>query len=389
MTSSTIIVGLNGALQKRFILPDKAVLVPGNVHRAKDVQIGLGGKGQDVAISLDCLGYEGSSQLAQFVGSGASGDMVFDLLLEKLGEPAMALTVRTLSSMRTCTSIVASDATTELVEPSGVISTEDMAELMTKLEKVSDPPAAAICIMGSMPPGPGCTDDIYAEIYRRVAGPSSLCVVDSVVGSEYLLRAMAGMEKPGPAIFKMNASELCKLAGITKSGNEADGVLPEELTVAISEFLKKYSPFALKALKAVAITDGKHPAYFAAFNDQGFQLYKVPVPVLDSEALLFPIGAGDSVAAGMLAAWRCLAERSSDYSVLSSDLTNALTEHVDANGLETQDESVCSMISAFAFGLACGSASCLQEENSVLQTDDVLNLFKSAGRPAFLMKQEI
>eukprot|EP00980_Cylindrotheca_fusiformis_P008179 scaffold1734_cov196-Cylindrotheca_fusiformis.AAC.1 len=47
MAATKIIVGLNGALQKRFILPDEGVLVPGNVHRAKSVQTGVGGKGQD------------------------------------------------------------------------------------------------------------------------------------------------------------------------------------------------------------------------------------------------------------------------------------------------------------------------------------------------------
>ena len=33
-------------------------------------------------------------------------------------------------------------------------------------------------------------------------------------------------------------------------------------------------------------------------------------------------------------------------------------------------------VAAFAFGLACGSASCLQEENSVLDAGDVYTLFK-------------
>jgi hypothetical protein len=71
-SSTTIVVGLNAALQKRFILPnDASILIPGNVHRAKEVQIGVGGKGQDVAISLNCLNYlPAGLQLAQFVGHG-------------------------------------------------------------------------------------------------------------------------------------------------------------------------------------------------------------------------------------------------------------------------------------------------------------------------------
>lgn len=50
-SSPTVIVGLNGALQKRFVLGD-ASLIPGNVHRATSIQSGVGGKGQDVAIAL-------------------------------------------------------------------------------------------------------------------------------------------------------------------------------------------------------------------------------------------------------------------------------------------------------------------------------------------------
>jgi fructose-1-phosphate kinase PfkB-like protein len=73
MGGSTVIVGLNAALQKRFILPPTTTLVPGDVHRATEVQTGVGGKGQDVAIALSCLNFK-NLQLAQFIGSGAEGN---------------------------------------------------------------------------------------------------------------------------------------------------------------------------------------------------------------------------------------------------------------------------------------------------------------------------
>ena len=77
MTSPTsIIVGLNGALQKRFILPDEGMLVSGNVHRAEQVQTGVGGKGQDVAIALNCLSPKSNLNLAQFIGTGSAGNAV-------------------------------------------------------------------------------------------------------------------------------------------------------------------------------------------------------------------------------------------------------------------------------------------------------------------------
>jgi 1-phosphofructokinase len=352
MSGSTIVVGLNGALQKRFVLPTNTPLVPGNVHRAQTIQTGLGGKGQDVAVTLNCLNYDGDLQLAQFVGNDAPGDMVYDMIVDKLGQEATALTVRPNSSMRTCTSIVGTDATTELVEPSGVITEQEMAELMSKLEALSDPPAA-LCIMGSMPPG--CADDTYAQMYKRVASPNMLCLVDSVVGVDTLIDAVASMDKPGPTLYKINASELCKLAAVAKSKGEVDGVDLEELTEGISSFIHKFAPGAAK-LRGIAITDGKHPAYFAAFQEKEFSLYRLPTPVLKDVSLVYPIGAGDSVAAGTLAAWRSLSG-SDDTPVLPSDITKAIENHAKVDDFSAPSSEVRSMVSAFAFGLACGSAS--------------------------------
>ena len=39
------------------------------------------------------------------------------------------------------------------------------------------------------------------------------------------------------------------------------------------------------------------------------------------------------------------------------------------------------MATAFAFGLACGSASCMQEENSVFSVDDAERLFVDMAKP--------
>eukprot|EP00531_Pseudo-nitzschia_arenysensis_P013475 CAMPEP_0116152202 /NCGR_PEP_ID=MMETSP0329-20121206/20521_1 /TAXON_ID=697910 /ORGANISM="Pseudo-nitzschia arenysensis, Strain B593" /LENGTH=181 /DNA_ID=CAMNT_0003648899 /DNA_START=43 /DNA_END=585 /DNA_ORIENTATION=- len=155
MNKHNIVVGLNGALQKRFILPTDKSLVPGNVHRATRVDFGVGGKGQDVAIALDCLlgrgrisgedatgDHEDTSdacekrsntiRLVQFIGTGFAGDAVHNLLNDCLGEEAMEFTVRSSSEMRTCTSIVASDDTTELVEPSctSIVASDETTELV-------------------------------------------------------------------------------------------------------------------------------------------------------------------------------------------------------------------------------------------------------------------
>lgn len=381
-----MICALNGALQKRFVLPNETPLVPGNVHRIQEVQVGIGGKGQDVAIALSCLGYR-SMAIAQFLGDGEAGDLVSDLLLDRVGKEAMQLTVRTECPLRTCTSVVASDTTTELIEPSGVISHEEMSDLLSKLDTLEGGTAAAVCIMGSMPPG--CPDSAYADIYQRSASSNTLCVIDSVAGLEPLLEMIATKDKRGPTIFKVNASELCALAGVKKDSNEVDGVKQDELVAAIKGFFTKFQPVAVQALTAIAITDGAHAAHLAVMDGNDFQMFKLPVSALPSGLTLFPIGAGDAVAAGTLASWQSLSEgaNGSDVSCLPDNIKDPLRSF-DNNVSASSDSFVSTLLSSFNFGLACGSASCLQEENSVLKAEDVLQLF-AKGKPSFLASHSL
>ncbi|GKY91292.1 hypothetical protein MPSEU_000101600 [Mayamaea pseudoterrestris] len=404
MSRATIVVGLNGALQKRFILSPSDSLVPGDVHRAERVQIGLGGKGQDVAVALNCLKFQGHVQLAQFVGTGAEGDVVYHMLQDLLGEDGMRLTVRPASIMRTCTSIVARDCTTELVEPSPVIQENELRELQ---EKLIGQTADALCIMGSMPPG--CPDDLYAQIYQTVADRKTLCVIDSVVGLRGLLETIAAKPDKGPVMLKCNASELCRLAQVTKATSEAGGIAMEELLQAITAFMKIYN---YHALNAIAITDGSHDAYFIALpvgSDDEFRVFKVPVARLqstdddksfgskwgqwvetlkpdsttrDASPQLYPVGAGDAVAAGTLAAWKHLTDT-------AGMKPPCLPQEVQRLLAGNERPAARAMMTAFSFGLACGAASCLEEENSVLDILNVVNLFGKEGRPIFVSSHKV
>ena len=321
-----IVVGLNGALQKRFVLPS-GNLVPGNVHRASHVDFGVGGKGQDVAIALHCLldrnvdDCEADSikdtniRLVQFIGTGFAGDAVYSLLEDQLGEDAIAYTVRSSSEMRTCTSIVAADDTTELVEPSGVIAKTELEELFSIIsnnqnEESKNASPRSLCIMGSMPPG--CSEETYARMYEKLAGPDTVCVVDSLAGTLPLLQTISQSGNSdygtGPVLFKMNASELCKLAGTTKSNSEIDGISFSELILAIEGFLSKYPIISDMdeprdhGVIGLAITDGKHNGYFVAIRrtkqEDGalnpYEVFQLPVPNLGhgGSRTLYPIGAG-------------------------------------------------------------------------------------------------
>lgn len=291
------------------------------------------------------------------------------------------------------------------------------------LEKVSSIKADAVCVMGSMPPG--CPEETYAKIYEGVAdGKNTLCLIDSVAGLGPLLKQIAS--SGGPAILKCNASELCRLAGIKKSRSEADGVQQRELIEAIKSFLGK-SEFesAREALTAIAITDGLHPAYLAVLpvlQETEFRLFQLPITELfkeendndgveggddDGEKALgrtgsnsswgqwtekqaaepsqpiYPIGAGDAVAAGTIAAWKALTDKPSGSSSprMNADILASLAGN--------ESPMSRAILTAFSFGLACGTASCLNEENSVVKVDEVLDFFKKQERPLFLSCQSI
>ena len=369
-----VVVGLNGALQKRFVLQNQADLVPGNVHRASDIQTGIGGKGQDVAIALHCLQSQGV-KLVQFVGQGAEGDAVYQLMADRLGNEVIDDgTVRVKSHMRTCTSIVGGTETTELVEPSGYIEADEMATLLDQCEKNLSSSVGGICIMGSLPPG--CSDTTYSDIYQRISSKSSssssplLCVMDSVACVSSVFKVLSG-----PTIYKVNAQELTSLVGHT-SGTSLSETIPA--------FLKKFQPS--KHLEALAITDGKRPAYLcwldspseeAAPTESSWQLFPIDIPKLEANTL-YPIGAGDAVAAGTLAAWMALQSSSEPVHTRTVPLDCHEALLAKAKRLETSSglpSGASTLVAAFAFGLACGSASCLQEENSVLELDTVSRLF--------------
>jgi len=149
--STTVIIGLNAALQKRFILPPSTNLEPGNVHRSARVEVGVGGKGQDVAVALSCLDRSEDCQdkviLTQFIGNGPEGDTVLSALKQR--HLSDSLTIRNKAPLRTCTTIVSDACATELVENSGTISKNEMSDLFDKVERLTETgKAGCLCIMG-------------------------------------------------------------------------------------------------------------------------------------------------------------------------------------------------------------------------------------------------
>jgi fructose-1-phosphate kinase PfkB-like protein len=430
LSQSIVIVGLNAALQKRFILPPGTNLDVGNVHRAYRLDTGVGGKGQDVGVALSCLISGGYSTppptttnintdnnqekviIAQFLGKGSEGEVVSQILKTKFGLSDQ-LTIRVAAPLRTCTTIVGANGATELVEMSGIVSNEEMVALHSKIDELvhqqgtgEGKKADCVCIMGSMPPG--CNDTTYAELTMRLVGRNSLVLIDSVIGLEPLLgvlktifddsgsssissttssSSMDKKEQRGGAVLKLNAAELCKLSGVAKS--EASQVTLEELSASTMGFVAKYTN-VIGSLDYLCITDGKFPGYIielpkvsTSSTRNNYRTWQLPPVDLSTRGMLYPIGAGDTVAAGTLAAMQYL--RRGGGGVITSDIGKHMLDKKTAwcggkSSGDDDDEGV-TMATAFAFGLACGSASCLQEDNSVFDVKDALTFFDDMKLP--------
>jgi len=383
--SSVLIIGLNPALQKRFVLAPNTDLIPGDVHRAASIQSGVGGKGQDVFTTLSCLSDASDSKpisVSQFIGSGAEGDSVLQLMNERSFDDSF--TVRTKSPIRTCTTIVATEHSTELVEPSGLVEADELSDLLSRIE---DKQMNALCIMGSMPPG--CPSNTYANIVKKMVQSDDdnskpyYCLIDSVIGLDEILNELErNKTKNINAALKINISELAKLGKVDSELNSLNSD-EEKVSHAVKAFKSAYSK-SESVLKYIAITAGKDPAFLVKFNSENDpDIWKLSIPNLvesNPGQTLYPIGAGDSVASGTLAAWLELLVDNKSAGASASILDSSIKDSI-LSIQQSYGKNVDTFACAFAFGLACGSASCLQEENSVLDKSDVIKLFSEMCHP--------
>mmetsp|Transcript_86 Transcript_86/g.151 ORF Transcript_86/g.151 Transcript_86/m.151 type:complete len:444 (+) Transcript_86:77-1408(+) len=411
LDGSTMIVGLNPALQKRFILDSN--LVPGNVHRAQRLEQGIGGKGQDGAVALSCLldSRDGKSSmspflLAQFVGSGSDGDTLMNLLQKQVPFSVQDsyLTVRTRTKLRICTTIVASDSATELVEPSGLVEADEMKQLLNHVNFLASSSSScgkysstlrSFCVMGSMPPG--CPIHTYADLAKLAVGQETIILIDAVVGLQPLIEELAKI-RTKTAILKVNLSELCHLAmDNTLIKNDKDSPTscsPEKHVFAVvNSFLRKHK-HARDALSHIAITNGKEDSFLVSIKrsknhddpsniflaEPDVCIWKIPVPRLPENTLFFPIGAGDTVSAALLVSLMHLKGNDPMF-CLKEKIRRAINSVVSSYDLSLGGEVAC----ALSFGLSCASASCLQTENSVFDVDDALILFLNMAKPSMLL----
>ena len=161
---SSAIIGLNAALQRVINLD---LLRPGEVNRGRRVTIGIGGKGQDVALAARYMNLISQPCLIQFVGQGSEGDTLLNLLeISKCNKNS--ITVRPEARLRTCITLVdrSNGESTEIIEPSGAIRPEEISLLLNTVEKQYEgDKLKGLAVMGSMPPG--CHKQLYSQIIQK------------------------------------------------------------------------------------------------------------------------------------------------------------------------------------------------------------------------------
>jgi fructose-1-phosphate kinase PfkB-like protein len=264
-TFKMLAFGPNPALQKvvRFDQP----ITLGGVNRATSLDYYVGGKGQGVAMAVNHWS-AGSSTVAHFLG-GDSGSFIQETLaaagVDQVIQPCAATT-------RTCTTLLHGQDPTELIDPSGSISSAELEGLIAKTSARIGQSAPGggqirgVALCGTSPPG---ADSLYASVARSMADDNVLLLLDGHKGvSETLATGRVD-------VLKINLDEAIALTGAADASAAARALL-----------LAPGAPLQRPG-SMVALTDGPRAARIF-FKSGGH--YEIGVPNVDC---VNAIGAGD------------------------------------------------------------------------------------------------
>ncbi|MDO5539482.1 MAG: 1-phosphofructokinase [Eubacteriales bacterium] len=261
-----VTVTMNPAIDKTV---DIDTLIPGGLNRIKRVEYDAGGKGINVSKTIRELG--GSSIATGFLG-GNGGKTIASVLKDK-GIDGDFIWVE--GETRTNTKVFEENGNlTELNEPGPVITEENMARLMEKLESYAREDTLFV-LSGSIPAG--VKKEVYAEIIRMIHRKGSKVLLDA---DGELFRK--GLEA-SPDIIKPNRVELEGYAGLTDNASEED-------------LLKIAREFKDRGVGSIAVSMGKEGAMFLLGE------YEAKCPALSVKAHS-TVGAGDAMVAALAYAW--------------------------------------------------------------------------------------
>ncbi len=266
MSQEILILGLNPAWQRLFFL-DK--FTPGEVHRVSKVEEYASGKGINCGRVLQLLG--GVPLLMHFLGA-EHGSRIFDEL-SACGIQQAPVWIK--EPTRICTTVVSAGESTELIEPSPILSENENADFLQTLNDYwGSTQYVALC--GTFP------KNFDVEQINGLDFSGKKIFVDAVNDVD------AWLEK-GVELLKLNLQEYCKL--LDRMG------IPQ--VMSSPQFWKMTATTVLERLpiKNLVITD--EDAVVHAFRSveqklQGIQLQPPTIQVKNA------VGAGDSFLAGWI-----------------------------------------------------------------------------------------
>ncbi|MCF0221134.1 MAG: carbohydrate kinase [Fibrobacter sp.] len=268
MSQEILILGLNPAWQRLFFL-DK--FTPGEVHRISKVEAYASGKGINCGRVLQLLG--GSPLLMHFLGS-EHGSRIFDEL-SACGIQQAPVWIK--EPTRICTTIVSEGESTELIEPSPLLSEVENEDFIQTLNEYwNSTQSVALC--GSFPKG------FNVGLINSLDFTGKKIFIDAIEGIDTWL-------EKGVELLKINMQEYCKLC-------ERMGI---PLVMSSPQFWKMSATTVLERLpiKNLVVTDEDSPVRAFRLVEKKFQGLQLQPPTIQMKN---DIGAGDAFFAGWLLA---------------------------------------------------------------------------------------
>ncbi|MCF0223044.1 MAG: carbohydrate kinase [Fibrobacter sp.] len=268
MPQETLILGLNPAWQRLFFL-DQFTL--GEVNRIAKVEEYASGKGINCARVLLRLG--GHPLLMHFLGS-EHGTRIFDEL-SACDMPQAPIWIK--ENTRICTTIASEGQTTELIEPSPMLTEFENNDFIQSLNEYwNSTQRVALC--GTFPSG------FDVNLLNGLDFSGKRVFVDAIDNIDDLL-------KKGVELLKINVAEYSKL--LSRLG------IPQ--VMSSPQFWKMSATAVLERLPIhnLVITDEDAPVRAFRLVEKKFQGFQLQPPTIQVKNA---IGAGDSFFAGWLLA---------------------------------------------------------------------------------------
>jgi pantothenate kinase/fructose-1-phosphate kinase PfkB-like protein len=303
-----VVLGLNPCVQRTLIFETGSGWQRGKVNRSSRALASVGGKGQHCATALIresiSKNIESSVTLVQ-ICAGASGRDIVEMLDKSVhsmvstsahvNAPLFMQNTCWSSSViasRSCITLldVVSGDMTELIEPSPAVTDFEAAAFLKEISSLIEHPelCAAVCIMGTAPPGMSTT---YAAVSKLIANMDRppLAMLDLSAG------ALPVLFEGGISVLKINVDEFFDLMKIDPA-TFAGAREPAIVRSLISFLVQYFGSCATGLLKHICLTDGALPSYVCEIlSAHEAAVYCLSVPAIEKVAN--PIGAGDTVAA--------------------------------------------------------------------------------------------